>query len=470
MVRAKEITSEKLVEIFINRIKEIQPLVNCVVQNRFDEALSEAKEVDKILSMTTLPEKYSEQNAPLLGVPFSCKECIWVKGMSNNSGLVSRRDFRAPEDAVVVKYMRDAGAVLTCVTNTSEVCMWLESSNYVTGTTHNPYNLSRIVGGSSGGEGCIVSSCGAVIGIGSDIGGSIRMPSFFNGVYGHKPSRNVISNEFQFPQGVGLQDDMLGTGPICRYASDLKHMFKILTGPRYKDFERNFEDHLDLKKLKFYFIEDLQGNVLVTRPSQDVRDSLKKGVKFIEDSLGLKVEEVKLKKFRSSFQMWASMMNNGKLTTDSFSLLLNDGQAPINPYTELFKSIIGLQKKHTLPAISLAITERFPAHKPGHHLQLADQLRQELKDIIKDDGILLFPSFPVVAPYHNQALLTNSLDFIYYGIMNVLGFPVTQIPMGLNSEGLPTGIQIVANHNMDHLTIKLAEYFESNLVGWIPPF
>ena len=87
-----------------------------------------------------------------------------------------------------------------------------------------------------------------------------------------------------------------------------------------------------------------------------------------------------------------------------------------------------------------------------------------------DDGVLLFPSFPIVAPYHHQSLFTNTFDFLYYGIINSVGLPSTQIPLGLNSQGLPTGVQIVANHNMDHLTIGMAEYFETNLGGWVAPF
>ncbi len=84
---------------------------------------------------------------------------------------------------------------------------------------------------------------------------------------------------------------------------------------------------------------------------------------------------------------------------------------------------------------------------------------------------MISPGFPIVAPYHHQSLLTNTLDFIYYGLYNALGFPVTQIPMGLCQEsGLPTGVQLVSNHRCDHLTIKLAEYFEKNLIGWVPPF
>ena len=196
--------------------------------------------------------------------------------MPNASGLVARKEFRAPEDADVVKFMRNAGAILLCTTNTSELCMWMESSNRLYGMTKNPYNLSRIVGGnnlkkltiyslklnlkgSSGGEACLISGAGSVIGIGSDIGGSIRMPSYFNGVYGHKASSRVISNKTQHPPASGIQEDMLTTGPICRYASDLKLLFKIMTEPLiYKEFEKKFESNVSsfffsFKKNLIYF-------------------------------------------------------------------------------------------------------------------------------------------------------------------------------------------------------------------------
>jgi fatty acid amide hydrolase 2 len=83
---------------------------------------------------------------------------------------------------------------------------------------------------------------------------------------------------------------------------------------------------------------------------------------------------------------------------------------------------------------------------------------------------LLFPTFPVSAPYHNIALLNNTFDFVHYGIINALGLPATQCPMGLSDSGLPTGVQVIANTNNDHLTMRVAEYFEANLVGWVPGF
>mgnify|MGYP001810667687 CR=1 FL=1 len=165
------------------------------------------------------------------------------------------------------------------------------------------------------------------------------------------------------------------------------------------------------------------------------------------------------------------MMNNGKECSNNFSKLLTDSDKPINVYKELLKSLLGLQRKHTLPALGLALVERFPIPEPKLYIQRGKELKQELKEILGNDGVLLFPSFPYVAPYHNQPLLTTTMDYIYYGIFNALGLPVTQIPLGLSkNEQLPTGVQLVANDMCDHLTIKLAEHFEKNLVGWVKGF
>lgn len=467
-IRSREITSEKLVRLFINRIKEIQPILNCVVEERFDQAIEEAIQADKFVSIHQADDKYLEINAPFLGVPFSCKESIAVKGMSNNSGFVSRKKIKALEDSTVIKFMKKAGCILTCVTNTSECCMWIESTNFTTGTTRNPYNLSRIVGGSSGGEGCIISACGSIWGIGSDIGGSIRIPSLFNGIYGHKPSIELIPNEFQFPNFIGMQTSMLSIGPMCRYASDLKHLLTILCGSNNKKFLENFTSNFDLKKLKYYYIQDLNGNPWVSRPSNDCRKTLFNAVRFIENDLAIEVKEIKLKNLKSCFQIWTSIMSNGLENYEWYKSFL--GKELSNPFLEFVKSIFGLQKKHTFPLICLVMTGLMKGSNVEYHLSQAQQLKKEVQEILGNDGVLIFPSFPDEIPYHNQTILTNSFDFLYFACLNIFGFPVTQIPMGLNSSGLPTGVQLMANENMDHYTITLAEHFESNFVGWIPPF
>lgn len=105
-------------------------------------------------------------------------------------GILSRRNYRAVKDATIVNYLKEAGGILIAKTNIPELNLWMESRNNLYGQTNNPYNTTRTVGGSSGGEGAIIAACGAPISISSDIGGSIRMPAFFNGLFGFKPSES----------------------------------------------------------------------------------------------------------------------------------------------------------------------------------------------------------------------------------------------------------------------------------------
>ena len=148
--------------------------------------------MDLLLENDDLTEE--QMSAPLLGVPFTCSESFGVKSLSFSAGLMGRRDVKAEEDADVIKLMRKSGAIPICVTNTSELGIWLESSNYVYGSSKNPYDTTKISGGSSGGEASLITSCGSVIGIGIDFSGSIRIPAALNGIYAHKPTNGNLKH------------------------------------------------------------------------------------------------------------------------------------------------------------------------------------------------------------------------------------------------------------------------------------
>lgn len=249
---------------FIERIQEVNPLLNCVVDERFTEALKEAEEADKLVASGTMTAEELAVKKPFLGVPISTKDCIKVKGLLNTSGLYYRKDLRSDDDAPVIKQMKDAGAIFFAITNTSEICMWWESANCVHGRTNNPYDTNRIVGGSSGGEGAIQASAASPFGIGSDIGGSIRMPAFFNGIFGHKPTRFVIDSDGQFPSPFSdEQRRMLSCGPMVRYAVDLKPMMKAMA-KKEKLAALRLDEPVDVKKLKIYYQENDLGAHLVS--------------------------------------------------------------------------------------------------------------------------------------------------------------------------------------------------------------
>src|SRR4051812_10444372 len=230
MVRSGEVSSRDLVDAHIARILRVNPKLNAMVCDRFDRAREEAALADE-----RLRSEGARDLPPFHGVPCTIKEAFALTGMPNCAGLAARKSHRATRDATAVARVRKAGGIPMGVTNVSELCMWMESSNTVYGRTRNPYDQGRTSGGSSGGEGAIIGAGGSPFGIGSDVGGSIRMPAFFNGIFGHKPTGGLVPGSGQYPEAHGEGARMVATGPLARRAADLWPLTKILAGPDGKD-------------------------------------------------------------------------------------------------------------------------------------------------------------------------------------------------------------------------------------------
>uniref|UniRef100_A0A8C5WAL8 Amidase domain-containing protein n=1 Tax=Leptobrachium leishanense TaxID=445787 RepID=A0A8C5WAL8_9ANUR len=464
-IRNRELRSVVLVQAFIARIRQVNSVLNAVVCDRFDDAIREAQSADEFLSSGTEDKETLRERFPLLGVPFTVKEAFGVQGMPQSSGLLSRKLIVSETDAVVVSRMKKAGAIPIGVTNCSELCMWYESSNKVYGKTRNPYNPQHIVGGSSGGEGCILATAGSVIGVGSDIGGSIRMPAFFNGIYGHKPTPGLVPNEGQFPNAHGCRSEFLCTGPMCRYASDLPLVLKVMAGE--KTVGRSLDQEVSLQSLRYFSMENDGGGLFVSAVDDELVQAQRQLVGYIEKDLKAHVQTVNIHNLRYSFEIWSAMMSSDDKGETFADLLSSD---KLWPCWELLKWTFGFSK-HTLPAIGLALTEKLAKiNTEGNKrmMQKAKLLKEEISSLLGDDGILIYPSHPKIAPRHHEPL-AMAFNFAYTGIFNILGFPVTQCPLGLSTTGLPLGFQLIASHNNDHLTLALAQHLEKALGGWKPP-
>ncbi len=459
LIRKREVTSEEVVRVHIEHIKKVNPILNAVIKDRFEEAIKEVKKVDEHLKGNP------DEVPPYYGVPCTIKESFAFKGMPNSGGLYSRRNFIAKKDAPTVKRLKDAGAIPLGITNVPELCMWMETNNKIYGRTNNAYDRRRIAGGSSGGEGAIIGAGGSPFGLGSDLGGSIRLPAFFNGIFGHKPTNGLVPNTGQFPSTDGEALKFLTPGPLARRAEDLMPLLKILSGPDGKDpyceeVELKNPEDVKMEEIRVFSIED---NGLIP-----VRSSLKsvqrKCVEFLKRK-GKMVKEIKINELKFSFLIWSSMLNSAEKTL--FKVLMGGGKA-IHPFIELIKWIFGISK-HTFPGIMLSISEGF-RFRPvlRRFVEMGNRLKEKIDDLLKKDGVILYPSYSRPAPFHNRPLLTP-IDFAYTGIFNVLRLPVTQVPLGLSKDGVPLGIQIVSNSYNDHITIRLAMEFEKEFGGWRPP-
>ena len=459
-LRKRQVSSRQLVDAHIARIVAVNRRINAMVQFRFDQARVEADAVDLRLQAA----KATDKLPPLLGVPCTIKENFAFPGYPQVSGLVARRKTVASDAAPTVTRLCDAGAIVLGFSNTPELCMWMETNNKVYGRTSNPYDARRIAGGSSGGEGSLIGAGASPFGLGADVGGSIRFPAFFNGVFGHKPTPGIVPNTGQYPLPEGRMNHHCVTGPIARRAEDLWPLLKILSGPdgvdplcRDKALVGN-PAKVKLESLRVFAIRD-DGR-------RAVADDMIQAQRGAAEFLGARTRGLtwlELPRLRHAFEIWSALMHEAK--PEPFARQLGQGRR-IGVLRELAKWPLGLSP-HTLPALMLAALDSLPLPMQ-RFVKMGAELREELIDTLGDDGVLLYPPYPRAAPLHNRPLL-RPFDFAYCGIFNVLGFPSTQVPLGLNEQGLPLGVQVVGAPGQDARTIAVALQLEQRFGGWVPP-
>lgn len=462
LIRRREVSSREVIETHIRRIEEVNPLLNAMVADRFALARVEADEADRALkrqARTNLP--------PFHGVPCTIKEAIALKGMPFTAGHVGRLGVLAVQDATATSRLRTAGFIPVGVSNTSELCMWMESHNKTYGRTRNPYHPSRTAGGSSGGEGALVGSGASPVGLGADIGGSIRMPAFFNGVFGHKPTGGLIPNTGNYPIAHGDALRYMTTGPLVRRAEDLWPVIRILAGPDGTDPEcRAFwlgdPEVVDLTRLRVLVIED--NGIVPVHP--ELRSALFEAAGHLS-GLGARVEYDRIPTLRDSGFIWASMLSEAG--GPSYAERLGLGR-PVHPWFATILYLLGLSP-YTLPSLGLLWLERLTSSHPERrrrYVEAGQRLREDLCRRLGDHGVLLFPPYPEPAPPHNRPLIPP-FQWLYTAIFNVLEMPATVVPMGLGAEGLPVGLQVIAVHGNDHLCVAVARELERAFGGWVPP-
>jgi fatty acid amide hydrolase 2 len=459
-IRGRQLTATEVVDAHIERHRRVAPRINAIVADRFGAAREEAAAADRRIATAgdgeTLP--------PLLGVPFTVKESIALRGMPQSGGLVARRAYAAPESAPPVQRLIDAGAIPLGVTNTSELSLWIEASNRLYGVTNNPYDPTRTAGGSSGGEGAAVGSGGSPFGVGADIGGSIRVPAFFCGVFGHKPSPGLVPNTSHYPPSSGEAAWMLGTGPLTRRAEDLMPLLAAMAGPDGTDpttrpMPLGDPASVSLDGLRVVTVEE----ATLLPMSRALRDARERAVGALA-AAGASIDRVSLRSMRRGAWPFLATLQAGAGQT--LIALLEEAGAT----TPTLRTLMRRGSPHTLPTRLTLATELIPSSTRASQRKLLAagvSLAAELVEAI-GDGVLLHPAYPRTVPRHGTTtgrpwLLTPSAVF------NLAGVPVTEVPLGLSALGLPLGVQVAAGLGRDHVAIAVALELERVFGGWVPP-
>ncbi|CAH1400816.1 unnamed protein product [Nezara viridula] len=470
-IKAKDLRCVDVVEAYINRIKDVQPYINSVVQDRFEEALKEARAVDELVENSLVSEL---NNKPLLGVPLTVKETIAVKGMSNNAARSRVKERKAERDAQVIESLREAGAIPLLVSNTPELCLYIETSNPRYGTTNNPYDLRRTVGGSSGGEVSLLASAASVIGVGSDIGGSLRIPAFFCGVFGHKPTPGYVPNDGHVPTSTDPMWDYYFTlGPLTRYAEDLPLMLENMITEKSKVGKLRLDEDVDVSKLKIYFMYGEGPNsILQTVPNVECVRAIGLAISTLRDKYQCQVEEIKLTEFQDSVFLNSQILQMSGIEN---VYQTNDDKPDDWGWVRMVEVILRKLLFRSSASMSCILfgplkklLDLTPENVRGLVRQKVTKIQTTVTDLLGNDAVLLYPSFSEEAPMHNR-LCSKILDISYLSIFNVLGMPVTQCPVGMTREGIPIGIQIAATPHHDRLSLAVARALERELGGWTPP-
>lgn len=465
-IRRREIPVREVVDRHIARIEEQNPHLNAVVARRFEEARREADALDERLARDG-----ADGLPPLAGVPCTIKEFFAVRGLPQTGGLVARRACLATGDAPIVRRLRDAGAIVLGVTNVPEGGLWMETDNRVYGRTNNPWDVARTPGGSSGGEGAAIACGAAAFGIGSDIGGSVRIPAAFCGTVGHKPTGRMVPNAGQFPATEGEAGAFLTPGPLTRRVRDLEPILRVIAGPdpadpMTRDLPLGDPRDVDLRGLTVIPLPEV-GRVRIAPVMQEAVAASARAL----EARGAVVRSAVLPELRDGLLIWASMLEE-VATTRYDAILADDGSGTprtMEPFIELFLRLPFGRSPYTFPALAVAALDRLLTRLPklgGRFIATGRALQAKIEDLLGPRGVLLHPPYSRPAPRHLEAMLTP-FDPACTAVFNVLELPVTVVPTGFDPRGLPVAVQVIAARGNDHVTIAAAQALEDRFGGWV---
>lgn len=441
-IRAKALSPVQVVQAHLDRIEALNPRLNALVCLATD-ALDQARRAEEAV-------RRGAPLGPLHGVPFTIKDCIDTAGLRTSRGSLLFADHVPTADATAVQRLKQAGGILLGHTNMPEFAFWWETGNRVYGRTVNPWDETRTCGGSSGGEAAAIAAGLSPLGLGSDVGGSIRQPSHYCGIVGLKPTHGRIPTTGHWPE-VMLR--FMHLGPMARTVRDVALALSVLAGPDGEDpyaLPMPAPDLPDfgavLPALRVGFCTE--GPFAPVDPQ--VRQTVAQAAAALE-GLGCQVEPVSL----AAWEAWPAQ-------DISMSFFSGEGTFYLERFYQGREDQLTwyIKKRLSLPVPT--------ARDFAESIEKTEWLRQDLARFFAGHHLLLCPTSPLPAHAHEaQELLIdghrvqprNSLRATVP--FDLTGSPAVSLPFGQSREGLPIGVQLVGRHCGEATLLGAAAALES---------
>ena len=448
-IRSKQLSSKSIVEAHLEQIAKVNPKLNAVVQVTAEAARKEADEADAALAR-------GDVKGPLHGVPVTIKDTLETAGVICTGGTKGRASYVPKADATAVARLRAAGAIILGKTNVPELAGAIETDNLVYGRTNNPYDLARTPGGSSGGESAIVAACGSPLGLGTDAGGSIRIPAHFCGLAAIKPTSGRVPRTGQFPMPMGARNAVFHVSLIARKVDDLALALPIISGPDFRDHSIVGMPLLDpkavtLNGLKLAYFDD-DG---AASPTREIAAAVRDCVKAFADA-GVKVEENRPPDAAKAATVYHDMSRgDGGAGTRAF--LKSIGSESISP---LFEQALA---NSVAPAFATT-TEALAAFVRW------DAFRNSMLRFVENYDVILSPVAPFPAVLHGTSFEeAHRRGFGYSQMYNLTGWPSATVRVGTSPEGLPLNVQVAAKPWREDVALAFARHLEQTFGGWKKP-
>lgn len=461
----REISSVELTSELLNRIDRFNPKVNAIVTLTREAALKRARQADQALAR-------GEVWGPFHGVPVTIKDTYETKGVRTTAGAPRYADHIPEADATVVARVRASGAVLLGKTNTPTMAMDVQTYNEVFGQTNNPWDLERTCGGSTGGGAVALASGLSYLSMGSDIGGSIRTPSSFCGVYGHKPTLNLVSRKGHIPppldQRPAPPQNLAVAGPLARSAADLRTALQVIGGP---DEPESIAYRWSLPPARKTSIAQYKIGCVLDDPRCPVLPE----VRAVHENA---VEALR-KAGATVVEGWPEGVNPNDQFLNYFYLLMaaTGQQVPPDQLESLRKS--GALGDSLLNIRSKAWSDPHFAFKEAERKRMA--ARNAWQAYFRDYDAFLMPvTFTPAFPHDHSRIEFRMIDtslgkrsyldlFFWVSFATLTGLPATSAPVGRTEGGLPVGMQIMGPYLEDATPIDIAERLAGLIGGFSPP-